>query len=131
MPLFDVGMPGITDHVHHSDKTGWLTHIWAVAMLLVIANSYLINKYRNMHKHEEVKVSPAETDSDIQRLEFSITGMKCSHCADSVERGLVGIDGVQTAKVELKSGRTVVTGNNLDQEMLSTIVNKLGYKVKG
>ena len=69
-----------------------------------------------------------ETEINNNRLEFTVTGMKCSHCSDSVERGLAGIGGVQYVNIKLDSGRVVVTGDNLDRDRLFDVVKQLGYE---
>ena len=131
IPLFKVVTPGISaDHVHLSDKGGWLIHFWAGLMLFVIINSYIVKWYRNKRRREENNEVLLETDSDLKRLEFTVTGMKCSHCVDSIERGLAGSAGVKTVAVELKNGRAIVTGDNFDSDHLFKVIEQLGYKIK-
>ncbi|TFG50000.1 MAG: hypothetical protein E4H40_02005 [Candidatus Brocadiia bacterium] len=65
-----------------------------------------------------------------QRLELLITGMTCSHCAESVRRAIAECSGVRSAEVKLKSGRAIVTGDNLDHEGLVAAVKDLGYTAK-
>jgi len=130
IPLFEAVTPEIADHVHLSDNGGWLIHFWAGLMLLVVINSYIVKKYRNKRKREENIEVPPETGSDLKRLELTVTGLKCSHCVDSVERGLAGSAGVKTVAVDLKNGRTIVTGDNFDRDHLIKVIEQLGYKVK-
>ena len=45
-----------------------------------------------------------------QRLELTITGMTCSHCAAAVTRAIEECEGVQSVEVDLKTGRAAVVG---------------------
>ena len=130
MPLFESGAPLSSGNTHIMNESGWLTHIWAAGLLLVVMISYMVKWRRSKALSESKPELYMETTPNIQRLEFFITGMKCSHCADSVERGLTGGGGAQSARVDLKSGRAMVTGENLDRERLYNIVRRLGYDVK-
>ncbi len=130
MPLFETGIHQITNHTHNSTEGGWLTQFWAVAMLLVIVNSYLFLKYRNKSKTERTPELSMGVNSDTQLLEFFVTGMHCTHCADSIERGLTGVSGVGAAQVNLESGRVFVTGDNLDRDKLFNVVKQLGYEAR-
>jgi len=127
IPYFETGLPQIADHVHQGDSSGWMTHIWAGLMLLVFLMSYLTKSFQN--KQEIIRQETSvETEINNNRLEFTVTGMKCSHCSDSVERGLAGIGGVQYVNIKLDSGRVVVTGDNLDRDRLFDVVKQLGYE---
>ena len=130
MPLFETGTHPLSGHTHIQDESGWLTHIWAAGLLLVVMISYIVKWRRSKASSESKPELSMETSPNFQRLEFFVTGMKCSHCADSVERGLAGSGGVQNAEVDLKSGRAIVTGENLDSERLYDVVKRLGYNAK-
>ncbi len=130
MPFFDTGITRIANHSHPGNGSGWLAHLWAVLMLLVMANSYLMLKYRSKHKRESLSELTVDVNSGTQRLEFIVTGMHCSHCADSIERGLTGVSGVRTAQVNLESGHALVTGNSLDRDKLFSVVKQLGYEAR-
>jgi len=62
--------------------------------------------------------------------EISVEGMKCSHCAASIERALGECAGVESARVDLKNKKAYVTGRDLDVGALHNVVTGLGYKVK-
>lgn len=62
-----------------------------------------------------------------QEVELAITGMTCSHCARSIQRGLAGCPGVDSVEVDLDGGRAVVRGEGLDIPLLRRTVEELGY----
>jgi copper chaperone CopZ len=39
---------------------------------------------------------------------LKVQGMSCGHCVTAVTQALEGVDGVQTAKVDLDAGRATV-----------------------
>jgi len=70
-----------------------------------------------------------ETGKETQAmtLTLKITGMSCSHCAHSVERGLSECAGVEEAQVDLASGRATVRGD-AGVHALVRAVETTGYK---
>ena len=130
IPLFGSEFHTITNHTHLHDQSKWLPHFWAGLMMLVLVNSYIVKYIQNKH-FIKIKEEPImETTPDIHRLEFTVTGMKCSHCTDSVQRGIAGSDGVQTVDINLKSGNVVVTGSDFDKDKLFNVIKQLGYMVE-
>lgn len=126
IPNPETAIPQLGFHEHTPDGAGWLTHTWAVALLLVMALSSRVMAGRHRHhpESEEDAVAPAG-----QRIELSITGMTCSHCVQSVHRALAECDGVRSAEVDLSGGHATVTGDHLDTGQLSAAVTELGYEV--
>jgi len=62
-----------------------------------------------------------------ERLTLSIHGMTCSHCSETVQRGLAECPGVASAAVDVRAGRASVAGVALDQAALCRKVAALGY----
>lgn len=72
----------------------------------------------------------APVDEQGKTTTLSIAGMTCSHCAETIERGLKECPGVESAKVNLKSHNATVSGKNYDISLLRQRVEELGYKVE-
>ena len=123
-PLFQTAIPELGGHSHAHQPSDWMNHIWAVAMLLVLAYAYWSTQHHKIQNED----STMDLEQNQQQLEFIVSGMHCSHCSASVERSIRRDPGVQTVKVDLSSGRMVVTGNNLNQNSLFKIVDGLGYR---
>ena len=98
---------------------GWFSHASAVILMAVLAFSR-VPWFRRK----------AGTSEPGDRFELQVTGMKCSHCAESVKRALSECVGVRTVEVDAASGRAVVVGEHLNPEHLVAEVMKLGYGVK-
>jgi copper chaperone CopZ len=62
---------------------------------------------------------------------LTVAGMHCSHCVNSITRGLREVQGVGEATVSLETGIAVVRGDGLDKEALKRKVVDLGYDVTG
>ncbi len=56
-----------------------------------------------------------------------ITGMTCNHCVLSVRRALLECAGVESAQVDLRTGRAIVRGTDIDVRALCSAVEQLGY----
>lgn len=131
--LLDGLFPDLTvsAHYHLTSHGGWLRHVWAIALLcvLVISSKTVARLLKGREASEEATKGEAHTAGPAagQRLDLKVTGMTCSHCAESVRRALAECDGVRSAQVSLASGRALVTGDDLDQEQLLAAVTDLGY----
>ena len=119
----DLVPPHMGGHDHAAMAGGWLSHAWAVALLLVLGFAYLEPRFRTWRR----AVAPPE-EIAMQRVELTITGMNCSHCVASVTRALEELPGVQRAEVTLSPGRAVLTGEHIDAVRAKQAVDELGYQ---
>lgn len=63
---------------------------------------------------------------------LTVNGMQCEHCKASVEKALSGVEGVSSAKVDLKKKTaTVSLGGDVSDAVLSEAVAKAGFEVVG
>jgi copper chaperone CopZ len=46
-----------------------------------------------------------------------------------VRRALGEVEGVESVQVDLKSGNTIISGNDVDVEKIRGIIRELGYSV--
>lgn len=61
---------------------------------------------------------------------FTVTGMTCGHCVDSVTEEISEIKGVTAVVVELESGLvTVEAESEIDRELVVAAVTEAGYTV--
>jgi len=64
-------------------------------------------------------------------VEFSVSGMTCNACVESVTKALKGVEGVNNVKVSLKEGKAAVElkeGAKTSNDQLVKAVTKAGYK---
>ncbi len=110
------GMPAMPWMLPGFLKTG------AAVVLLGVLGAALFSP---SHKHSD---SPS-TGEAPETVTFSIKGMKCSHCVESVKRALGETAGVQSVQVDLKSGRATIGGKDVDIGQLHDTIRGLGYSV--
>lgn len=61
---------------------------------------------------------------------YTVTGMTCSHCAQSVTTEVSNVPGVTEVDVDLASGQVRVVGDGpLDDEAVRAAVAEAGYEV--
>jgi copper chaperone len=61
---------------------------------------------------------------------YSVTGMTCSHCVNSVSSELKQIPGVTGVQVDLGSGSVTVTSDQpIDEGAVATAVDEAGYEL--
>ena len=56
--------------------------------------------------------------------------MSCGHCVANVKKSLEALDGVEQATPDLDSGKVLIDGDNLDNNLLKQAVTDAGYVVK-
>ncbi|WP_063061707.1 heavy-metal-associated domain-containing protein [Nocardia sienata] len=61
---------------------------------------------------------------------YTVTGMTCGHCVQSVQTEIGKIDGVTGVDVDLASGRVVVEGNApIADADIAAAVDEAGYEI--
>ena len=129
IPTVQTALPQLGQHVHDGGEAGWLPHVSAVALLVVLGFSYRAGA-SHAGGDSQSDSAAAVGSSAHERLELAISGMKCSHCAETVKRGLLECPGVVEVGVDLEHGRCWLTGTNLDGRQLAEVVTGLGYSVE-
>ncbi len=64
-----------------------------------------------------------------QTREFTVSGMTCRHCVQSVEEEVREVAGVTGVEVELDTGRLAVSGEGVDDDAVRAAVREAGYEV--
>lgn len=63
---------------------------------------------------------------------YTVTGMTCGHCVQSVQTEIGKIDGVTSVDVDLASGRVVVVGSApVADADIAAAVDEAGYEIAG
>ncbi|MDQ0948571.1 copper chaperone CopZ [Streptomyces phaeochromogenes] len=63
---------------------------------------------------------------------YSVTGMTCGHCEQSVSSAISALDGVTRVKVDVKTGLVTVTSDaEPDDAIVREAVDEAGYEVAG
>lgn len=63
---------------------------------------------------------------------ITVEGMACEHCINAVKTALEGIEGVKSAKVDLKKKiATVKLKNEVSNEVISNAITNAGFTVAG
>jgi uncharacterized membrane protein YraQ (UPF0718 family)/copper chaperone CopZ len=109
----------LPDHQH-----GMLWLRVSSGVILVGLLSYLIStkisRFRQRFNAREVP--------DVD-LSIKVGGMSCEHCVANVKRSLEAVEEVEEATPNLVSGVVHIRGENLNEKVLATAVEKAGYKI--
>lgn len=62
---------------------------------------------------------------------YSITGMGCQHCVNSIEKALNSIEGIKSSKVSLENNNVEVEYDEalVSYELLQATVKNAGYQL--
>lgn len=63
-------------------------------------------------------------------ITLDVEGMSCQHCVANVKKSLEAVQGVIEATPDLDSGKVIINGENLDDELLKQSIIDAGYRVK-
>lgn len=58
---------------------------------------------------------------------YTVTGMTCGHCVESVTEEVSDVAGVDSVDVDLASGRMVVSSHNVSDYAVLAAVTEAGY----
>ena len=69
--------------------------------------------------------------TNLKKREYQVKGMACEHCANAVSKSLNELEEVTEVKVDLNSGKVVVTlASEIDEEAkLKAAIENAGYTV--
>lgn len=117
-----------TENIRVASESGFMLpdYIkWACAAVLLAILAYGAVR-RNSHSHEDHDQHDHEYG---EILELTVSGMHCSHCADTVRRAMLETPGVTSADVDAKSGKATITGSSLDIQAIGKSIESVGYAV--
>ena len=60
---------------------------------------------------------------------YTVTGMTCGHCVQSVSTEVGKVAGVEAVDVELASGRVTVRGEGFTDAQVAAAVDEAGYEI--
>ena len=64
------------------------------------------------------------------KREIKIEGMSCAHCVKRITDALLKIEGVTNVDIDLEKKTALVESNNVSSEVLTNLIDDLGYDVK-
>lgn len=131
MPRMADTLPVLSGLKHHHEGTSWPDHLWALVLTVVMIRSWWLGRRRAAGcgcGDGGKKGSCAMSNDAGQSLEFTVTGMSCSHCSGSVDRALRELPGVAEVQVRLDAGRVTVRGQGLDAGVIIRTITALGYQ---
>lgn len=92
----------------------------SLSSFCVVTNALRLNLFKGRN-----------TVTDPNEINLKIKGMMCDHCTATVEKALLGVEGVNYAKASYQENRAVVkTDGTADVDAMKAAVRKAGYKIK-
>ncbi|MBS0279912.1 MAG: heavy metal translocating P-type ATPase, partial [Proteobacteria bacterium] len=68
-----------------------------------------------------------ETSAGEERFDVLVKGARCAGCIAKIERGVKAVPGVRDGRLNLSTGKLVVTGRSLKPETILRYIRDLGY----
>lgn len=82
------------------------------------------HSHEHHHSHKNI-----ENHKVMNKKQFKVDGMMCSHCRANVEKSIKALQGVEKVEVDLASGIAVVEGDVADEDVIRAIEG-IGYQGK-
>lgn len=76
---------------------------------------------------KDTTVAKKKGDKEMDKVTLQITGMTCTHCADTIKRSLTELAGIDSVEIDLADGKGIVSGRDLDVDSLCRVISELGY----
>ena len=111
------------DSIHSCGAHGgsYFNIICSVVLALLLVNA-LVRRFT--HKEQ-----CAEQACECREQVYYIEGLRCNHCRANAEKAIVQLEGVESAEVDLPTGRATVRGS-VSAEQVRGAVEALGFKLK-
>ncbi len=85
---------------------------------------------RAFRPYEIIKVPRNTNKEKIMKKKYSVFGMSCAACANSVNKAVSKLDGVTNCSVNLVSNTMEVESEGLSDDDICNAVNAIGFKAK-
>jgi len=63
----------------------------------------------------------------MDTITLSVKNVKCGGCTSNIESNISQIDGVDSVQAFIDNGKVTITGNDLDRNVITKVLNDLGY----
>lgn len=67
----------------------------------------------------------------MEKIEITIEGMTCGHCAMSVTNEIATLEGVSNVNVDHQTGKATVEAESVNDDQLAAAVEEAGYRAVG
>lgn len=112
------------EHAHQEMLPQWLRVGGAVALLVVAATALVRNQ---ISAHKMRHAGPASEEEETMQLK--VEGMTCQNCAEHVRKAAESVEGVESARVDLKPGILHIAGDSPNREALARAIADAGYRL--
>jgi len=119
------GMDGIHQH---EVLPGWLKIGTSISLGLLVVNGY-IQKWLNRKKMKETEAQ--QIQFNMKTITIKVQGMTCNHCKTNVENALLHIEGVDSVRADIDSGKVQISGDQVDLDTVKKHVESMGYNYNG
>lgn len=102
----------------------WFNGICSVVLALLLVNA-LVRRFRGGENECECETERCEVSERV----YYIDGLRCNHCRANAEKAIASLAGVESAEVDLPTGRAVVRGT-VSEEQVRAAVEALGFKLR-
>lgn len=114
--------------VDGNDLKSWGFRGTEIGEALAALSNYVLDDPRCNTK-QNLKERLSHWKKRSEHMEFTVSGMSWSYCAREVRAILEKLPSVDTAAVDLSSGRVDVTGTHISLKEIRQVLAKAGYKV--
>ena len=105
----------------------WICTILLTLLILFALFMKFFSKSSHCHCHDNNHHHDSEAEHSAAI--YTVEGMHCSHCESAVERAVMGVAGVTSAKASAPRKTLTVTGE-ASASAIRTAVESAGYKIK-
>jgi len=112
---------------HHAEVNILANGLWAAALIAVLGIAFFIKA--DKPATDTILHTDSGSTSPLQKHEMFISGITCEHCVALLRQALAACSGISDVEIDQRTGRTIITGANINPQELAATVDSLGYKV--
>lgn len=109
-------------HQHQHGLPVWLGIVSSIILMALLANGFY-----NYYKNNKITKNNLINPEGITTIYANVGGLSCNNCKISVDKNIRSLDGIKNVEIDLKTGKTIIVGTNIDNKKLKKTVEELGY----
>ncbi len=128
-----------TEACCHEGHAGWFSIACSIVLLLLLINAlsplHIGGHHCHCHCNDECEgdachCHETSTTEQLNTLTFTVKGMNCNHCTQTVHDTIAALPGVTEVEVSRTQMEAIVRGQALDATAICKAVEAVGFEIR-
>jgi uncharacterized membrane protein YraQ (UPF0718 family)/copper chaperone CopZ len=116
-----ISLPDLAHNHSHNMFWNLFSDISVFIMLIITWYTIIIKPF--------IKKDITQETSTLEHADLTliIKGMTCNHCKETAKNAIEDCQGVEKVKIDLESGKALITGSTIDKKEIMASINSVGF----